>query len=140
MRPGSGRTVTITASGTLPDGTGVRTPAEFRIKDIPAPVGAIRGETGLVRMQRQGLEISSVSAVLEDFDFDINLNVSGFSLKVPGQPTVRVNGTKLNGAAVSAIRKAGRGETVQIFDINAKVSGSGVMLKKTAPVIIELTN
>ncbi|MCG2430748.1 gliding motility protein GldM [Aequorivita xiaoshiensis] len=140
MRPGSGRTVTITASGTLPDGTGVKTPAEFRIKDIPAPVGAIRGETGLVRMQRQGLEISSVSAVLEDFDFDINLRVSGFSLKVPGQPTVRVNGTKLNGAAKSAIRKAGRGETVQIFDINAKVSGSGVMLKKTAPVIIELTN
>ncbi len=140
MRPGAGRTVTITASGTLPDGTGVRTPAEFRIKDIPAPVGAIRGETGIVRMERGGLEISSVSAVLPDFDFDVNLNVTGFSFKVSGQPTVRVNGTKLDAAAKGALRRAGRGETVQIFDINASVSGSGVMLKKTSPVIIELTN
>ncbi len=140
MRPGAGRTVTITASGTLPDGTGVRTPAEFRIKDIPAPVGAIRGETGIVRMQRQGLEISTISAVLEDFDFDVNLNVTGFSFKVSGQPTVRVNGTKLDAAAKGALRRAGRGDAVQIFDINAKVQGSNVVLKKTSPVIIELTN
>ncbi|HBC03216.1 MAG TPA: gliding motility protein GldM, partial [Aequorivita sp.] len=77
---------------------------------------------------------------LPDFDFDVNLNVTGFSFKVSGQPTVRVNGTKLDGAAKGALRRAGRGETVQIFDINANVSGSGVMLKKTSPVIIELTN
>lgn len=140
MRPGAGRTVSIKASGTLPDGKPVGSTSEFRIKDIPAPVGAVRGETGLVRMERQGLEISTISAVLQDFDFDINLNVSSFSFKVSGQPTVRVNGTKLDAAAKGALRRAARGETVQIFDINAKVSGSGVMLKKTAPVIIELTN
>lgn len=140
MRPGAGRSVTISATGTLPDGKPVGSKSEFRIKDIPPPVGAIRGETGIVRMERGGLEISSVSAVLPDFDFDVNLNVTGFSFKVSGQPTVRVNGTKLDAAAKGALRRAGRGETVQIFDINANVSGSGVMLKKTAPVIIELTN
>jgi hypothetical protein len=140
MRPGSGRTVTIRASGTLPDGQTINTPAEFRIKDIPPPVGAIRGETGIVRMERGGLEISSISAILEDFDFELNLNVTGFSFKVSGQPTVKVNGTKLNDAAKSSLRRAGRGETVQIFDINTNISGSQVMLKKTAPVFIELTN
>ncbi|WP_114492047.1 gliding motility protein GldM [Candidatus Ulvibacter alkanivorans] len=140
MRPGTGREVTITASGTLPDGQNISTPAVFRIKDIPAPVGAIRGETGIVRMQRQGLEISTVSAVLPDFDFDVNLNVTGFSFKVSGQPTVRVNGTRLDNAAKGALRRAGRGDAVQIFDINAKVQGSNVILKKTSPVIIELTN
>ncbi len=140
MRPGAGRAVTITASGTLPDGSRISTPAEFRIKDIPAPIGAIRGETGIVRIERSGLEISSVTAVLPDFDFDVKLDVSGFSFKVSGQPTIRVNGTRLDNAAKNALRRAGRGETVQIFDINAKVSGSSVVLKKTAPVIIELTN
>ncbi len=141
MRPGSGRTVTITASGTLPDGTGVRTPAEFRIKDIPPPVGAIRGETGIVRMERQGLEISTVSAVLQDFDFELNINVTGFSFKVSGQPTVKVNGTKLDSAAKGALRRAQRGDAVQIFDINASLSGnSSYKLKKISPVIIELTN
>lgn len=144
MRPGAGRTVTITASGTLPDGSGVRTPAEFRIKDIPRPTGTIRGEDGgggPVKMQRQGLEIASVGAALIDFDFDLNLRVTGFSFKVSGQPTIKVNGDKLDGAAKGALRRAARGETVQIFDISANISGnSGYMLKKISPVFIELTN
>ena len=144
MKPGSGREVTITASGTLPDGKKISTPATFRIKDIPRPTGAIRGETGdggCVRMQRQGLERSSVSAKLEDFDFDLNLNVTGFSFKVSGQPTVKVSGRKLNAQASGALKRAKRGETVQIFDITAKIAGnSGYKLKKISPICIELTN
>jgi gliding motility-associated protein GldM len=144
MTPGSGREVTITASGTLPDGQKISTNSVFRIKDIPRPTGAIRGETGdggPVRMQRQGLEIASVSAKLEDFDFDLDLQVTGFSFKVSGQPTIVVNGTKLNSAAQAALRRAKRGDVVQIIDINAKIAGnSGYKLKKISPVIIELTN
>ena len=133
--------MTITASGTLPDGQRVSSNSVFRIKDIPAPVGAIRGETGIVRMQRGGLEISTISAVLQDFDFELNINVTGFSFKVPGQPTMRVNGTKLDAAAKNALRRAGRGETVQIFDINANIVGnSSYKLPRISPVIIELTN
>ncbi len=141
MRPGAGRTVMISANGTLPDGKPVGSKSEFRIKDIPPPVGAIRGETGIVRMERGGLEISTISAVLPDFDFELNINVTGFSFKVSGQPTVKVNGTKLDASAKAALRRAGRGETVQIFDISANLAGnSGYMLKKISPVIIELTN
>ncbi len=140
MRPQTGTSVTITASGTLPDGQKVSSQAPFRIKGIPAPVGTIRGESGIVRMQRGGLEISSVGALLEDFDFDLNLRVTGFSFKVSGQPTIVVSGTKLNGAAQAALRRAKRGDAVQIFDINTSISGSDVKLRKTAPVVIELTN
>ncbi|MEH6765929.1 MAG: gliding motility protein GldM [Aequorivita antarctica] len=141
MRPGAGRTVMISANGTLPDGKPVGSKSEFRIKDIPPPVGAIRGETGIVRMERGGLEISTVSAVLQDFDFELNINVTGFSFKVSGQPTVKVNGTRLDAAAKGALRRAQRGDAVQIFDINANLAGnSGYMLKKISPVIIELTN
>jgi len=140
MSPGPGRTVSITASGTLPDGQKVSSSSEFRIKDIPAPIGTIRGELGLVRMERQGLEISSIGALLEDFDFELKLNVTGFSFKVSGQPTVIVSGNKLNAQAKSALQRAKRGESVQIFDINTNITGSGVKLKRTAPVMIELTN
>ena len=92
-------------------------------------------------MQRQGLEISSVGAMLPDFDFELNLRVTGFSFKVSGQPTVKVNGTKLNEQAKAALRRARRGETVQIFDINANIANnSGYKLKKISPVCIELTN
>ncbi len=144
MSPGKGRTVAISARGTLPDGQVVNTTTEFRIKDIPRPTGSIRGEDGnggCVRMQRQGLEISSVGASLPDFDFDLNLRVTGFSFKVSGQPTVKINGNKLNTPGKAALRRARRGETVQIFDIHANIANnSGYKLKRISPVCIELTN
>ena len=144
MNPGRGREVTINVSGTLPDGDPVRDSATFRIKDIPRPTGTIRGEDGdggCVRMQRQGLEKSSIGAALQDFDFDLKLNVTGFSFKVSGQPTIKVNGRKLNSQASGVLKRAKRGETVQIFDITAKLAGnSGYKLKKISPICIELTN
>nr|WP_297919287.1 gliding motility protein GldM [uncultured Allomuricauda sp.] len=141
MNPGTGRTVTITASGTLPDGKPISTKSEFRIKDIPRPSGTVRGEAGSVKMPRRNLEISTVSAMLEDFDFDLNLAVGGFKFKVPGQPTIVVNGNKLNAQAKSALKRARRGEAVQIFDINAYITNNrSYKLKKVSPVVVELTN
>ena len=141
MNPGKGRSVKITASGTLPDGKGISTTTEFRIKDIPRPSGAVRGESGAIKMPRRNLEVSTVSAMLEDFDFDLNLGISGFKFKVPGQPTVVVRGNKLNAAAKSALKRAKRGAAVQIFDIQAYISNNkSYKLKKVSPVVIELTN
>ncbi|PRX56320.1 gliding motility protein GldM [Flagellimonas meridianipacifica] len=141
MNPGKGRTVTITASGTLPDGKPISTKSEFRIKDIPRPSGTVRGEAGSVKMPRRNLEISTISAMLEDFDFDLNLSVGGFKFKVPGQPTIVVKGNKLNAQAKSALKRARRGDAVQIFDINAFITNNrSYKLKKVSPVVVELTN
>ncbi|MCM8569343.1 gliding motility protein GldM [Gramella jeungdoensis] len=135
------REVTINVSGQLPNGTSVSDSKKFRVKDIPRPVGTIRGEDGAVSMQRNSLEIATVGAALPDFDFDLKLNVTGFKFKVPGQPTIQVNGGRLDDRAKSALRRAGRGESVQIYDIEASLAGnSSYKLKKVAPVVIELTN
>ncbi len=136
-----GREVTINVTGTLPDGSKVSDRAKFRIKDIPKPTGTVRGEDGAIKMQRNSLEISTIGAKLDDFDFDLKLNVSGFKFKVPGQPTINCSGSKLNSRAKSALRKAKRGSSVQVFDIQAKIAGNtSYRLKKVSPVIIELTN
>lgn len=141
MNPGTGRTVTITASGTLPDGKGISTKSEFRIKDIPRPGGTVRGESGSIKMPRRNLEISTIGAMLEDFDFDLNLAVGQFKFKVPGQPTVVVNGNKLDNRAKSALKRAQRGDAVQIFDIQAYITNNkSYKLKKVSPVVVELTN
>ena len=141
MNPGKGRQITISASGVLPDGQRITTPATFRIKDIPRPAGTIRGEAGSVKMPRRNLEIATVGSMLEDFDFDLKLGVSGFKFKVPGQPTVVVKGSRLNGQAKSALKRAKRGDAVQIFDINAYITNNkGYKLKKVSPVVVELTN
>ncbi|WP_298478031.1 gliding motility protein GldM [uncultured Maribacter sp.] len=141
MTPGKGRTVSIVASGTLPDGQRVSSKSEFRIKDIPRPSGSIRGESGSAKMPRKNLEVSTVGALLEDFDFDLNLKVSGFKFKVPGQPTVSVKGSRLDSRAKSALKRAKRGDAVQIFDINAYITNNkGYKLKKVSPVVVEITN
>ena len=135
------REVTIKVSGKLPNGKVVSDKKKFRIKDIPRPVGTVRGEDGAIKMTKASLSNSSVGAILPDFDFNLKLRVSGFKIKIPGQPTVRVSGSKLNGRAKSALKRAKRGESVQIFDINAKLaSGSSYRVKKVSPVIVELTN
>ncbi|GAA4236945.1 gliding motility protein GldM [Postechiella marina] len=135
-----GREVTINVTGTLPDGGKVSDNAKFRIKDLPKPTGTIRGEDGSVKMQRNSLEISTIGAKFDDFDFELPLRVTGFKFKVPGQPTINVNGSKLDSRAKGALRKAKRGSSVQVFDIQAKATGVSVILKKVSPIIIELTN
>jgi gliding motility-associated protein GldM len=140
MRPTTGRDVTINVRGTLPDGSPVNDAAKFRIKDIPKPTGTISGQDGAVKLPRNNIEIGSVGAKLEDFDFDLPLQVTSFKFKVPGQPTVTVSGNKLNSQAKSNLRKARRGDGIQIFDIKVKASGSSVKIKPAAPVFVEVAN
>jgi len=141
MNPGKGRTVTINASGTLPDGQVVSSKSEFRIKDIPRPSGTIRGEASEAKMTKNNLQIATVGAILEEFDFDLNLAISGFKFKVPGQPTIEVRGNKLDNRAKSALKRAKRGDAVQIFDIQAYITNNRTYkLKKVSSVVIELTN
>jgi gliding motility-associated protein GldM len=135
-----GREVTINVTATLPDGGKVSDNAKFRIKDLPKPTGTVRGEDGATKMQRNALEISTIGAKFDDFDFELPLRVTGFKFKVAGQPTINVNGNKLDSRAKGALRKAKRGSDVQIFDIEAKAGGVSVILKKVSPVFIELTN
>lgn len=141
MRPGSGRQVTISASGVLPDGNEVKTNTTFRIKDIPSPTGLVRGESGNISIPKSNLEISTIGAALEDFDFDIQLEVLSFKFKVPGQPTIQVRGNRLDARGKSALRRARAGQVVQIFDIKVQnPKNRNYKFKKVSPVICELTN
>jgi len=135
-----GKNVVIKVNG-IANGKPVSDSKTFRVKNIPAPMGTVRGESGLVKMPKRNLEVSTIGASLPDFDFDIKLGVRSFDFKVPGQPTLRVNGTRLNEKAKSLLRRVKRGQTVQIYNINSYLKGnSGYKIKKVAPVIIEIVN
>jgi gliding motility-associated protein GldM len=139
MSPGGGNEVVINVTGTLPNGDKVSDKKTFRIKGIPGPTGTIRGETGVVKGPKSNLEIATIGAKLEDFDFEVGLNVVGFNLKVTGQPTVVVQGNKLNAQCKSVLSKAGRGDQVTISEIKTKLVGAGnYLLPRTAPVIFEI--
>ena len=139
IRPGQGTELTINVNAKLPDGKTVSDKKTFRIKGIPGPSGTIRGEMGVVKGPKNSLEVSTVGAKLVDFDFEVGLDVVGFNLKVSGQPTVVVQGNKLNAQCKAVLSKAGRGDQVTISEIKTKLSGAGsYMLPRTAPVIFEI--
>ncbi|MFK7832319.1 MAG: gliding motility protein GldM [Winogradskyella sp.] len=141
MNPGTGREVTINVSATLDDGSRASDQQTFRIKDIPKPTGTISGKDGIVKLPKRNLEIGTIGAELNDFVFDLPINVTSFKIKVPGQPTVAVAGTKMNSQAKSAIGRARKGDVVTIFDIQAKITGNAkYRLKGVSPVAVEVTN
>jgi len=67
--------------------------------------------------------------------------VKGFKFKVPGQPTVEVNGAKLDDRAKAALKRARRGDLIQIFDIAVEnPNNKNYRFKNVTAVIVELTN
>jgi gliding motility-associated protein GldM len=141
MKPQTGREIGITASGKLPDGQIIKTTTTFRIKEIPKPEGTVRGESGSLKMPRNNLEISTIGAILDDFDFDLDIAVSEFKVKIPGQPTIVVKGNKFDNAAKGALRRASRGDLIQIFDIKAYITNNRTYnLKQVTSVMVELVN
>lgn len=138
ISPGQGNEMTINVSAKLPDGKTVADKKMFRIKNIPAPQGAIGGVMNSTKGQKSRLEVSQVTAVLPDFDFNVNLRVTQFAFKVPGQPTVVVNGDRVNAQCKAALARATRGDVVTISEIKTKLEGSDIVLRQTAPVIYEI--
>ncbi len=139
ISPGKGKEVRINVSATLPDGSPVKSSSTFRIKGIPAPMATARGQYGLIKMPKTTVQKITIGAALPDFVFDLNLRVSGFSMKVPGSATVIIKGTKMTGAAIRALGKARKGDQITIFDVKASLVGnSGYFLKKVNPLTIQI--
>ena len=136
LRP-SGTTVTINVTGKLPDGKSVSSSQVFRVKGLPAPTGKIRGEVS-AKGPKSSLEISTVTAEMVDFDFPVQVRVKQFNIKVPGSPTVVVSGNKLNSSAISALKKASRGDVVTISEIKAEFIGIDQQPRNISPCTFEV--
>ena len=137
MVPTSGKEVTISVSATLDDGSRASDKAMFRIKDIPKPTGELAGMSQ-GKLPRANVAAGTIKSVLKDFDFELPLTVTGFKVKVPGQPSITVSGSKMSGQAKAAINKARRGDDVTIFDIKSR--STGPKIKPASPIVIELAN
>jgi gliding motility-associated protein GldM len=140
LNPGSGKEVKINVTAKLSSGKTINTPKTFRIKDIPAAAGTVRGEFGIVRMPKTSLNNTPIAAELPDFVFDLQLEVKSFTVKVPGQLAVKVSGDRFDTRAKRILSKARRGDVITIFDIKAIEKTKGTPIKKVLPVSIEITN
>ena len=133
-RPGAGTTTNFTISGRTSTGKTVSNTFSFRIKNIPKAQGQIRG-TNVLSMPASSLPNQTVSAGIPDFEFPVSFSVTGFKVKVSGQPTTAVSGSSLRGAA-GALSKARAGDQVLIFDISA--TATGISQQNISPIVINV--
>ena len=140
LNPGSGTEVKVSVTAKLPDGKPVSDSKIFRIKNIPAPAGAIGGVPGVQKGAKSRLEVSQISAQLQDFLYDLNFQVTRFSFKVPGQAAIIVSGDRVNAQCKAALARATKGDQISIFDIKTKIMGTtaNIVPKDAAPVIYEI--
>lgn len=137
LKPGPGTSLMINVSAKLPDGKVVSDKKEFRIKGLPAPTGKVRGEVS-AKGSKSNLEVCTVTAEMEDFDFPVDVRVTQFNVKVPGQPTIVVTGNKMDARAKGAIQKAQRGDVVVISEIKASFSGIDQVAKRVSSCTYEV--
>ncbi|MGM5631126.1 gliding motility protein GldM [Apibacter raozihei] len=133
-RPGAGTSVTFTVSGKTSSGKAISKQYNYRIKNVPKAQGEVRG-SNVVNVSAGALAAQTISANIPDFEFPVSISVTGFSVKVSGQPTVTVSGNKLS-AAGGVLSKARSGDQVLIFNIKATVSG--VSQSSVSPVVINV--
>ncbi|MGL2963117.1 gliding motility protein GldM [Flavobacterium sp. RSB2_4_14] len=139
LNPGSGTEVIVSVTGKMADGKSAVDKKVFRIKNIPAPAGAIGKQVGVLKGAKSRLEVSQVTAELQDFLYDLNFQVTRFTFKVPGQPAIIVNGDRVNSQCKAALARATRGDQVTISEIKTKiVGGANVITKDAAPVVYEI--
>jgi gliding motility-associated protein GldM len=138
LNPGSGTEVTVNVTGKLPDGKTVSDKKSFRIKNIPAPLGAVGGTVGLQKGAKSRLEVSQISAILPDFLYDLKFQVVQFALKVPGQASIVVNGDRVDARCKAALARASKGDQITISDIKSKVIGANIATQTAAVAIYEI--
>jgi gliding motility-associated protein GldM len=140
LSPGSGTEVIVSVTGKMADGKSAVDKKVFRIKNIPAPAGAIGGATGVIKGAKSRLAVSQVSAELKDFLYDLKFQVTQFTFKAPGQPAIIVNGDRVNSQCAAALNRVTRGDQITISEIKTKIAGGEQRVKTqdAAPVVYEI--
>lgn len=134
LTPSPGKEVVITATGTMPDGKAITSKQVFRIKPIPRPRGTIRGDFD-AKGPASNLANVSIGAKMEDFEFDVNLRVTEFTIVFPGLGSETIKGTTLTPSAQAKAQRLRVGDVVRIMNIKAKLEGapSNVIIKDPTP-------
>ena len=137
VTPGGGNTVKLTISGRDPKGGTISQAFDFRIKNVPPPVGQIQGKS-VVSMPASSIPNQHVAAAMPDFDFPVSFTVNSFMFKVPGRAAMMVSGNSMS--SVGTLTKNLRnGDIAYVFNIQATATGlGGQALKQIPPIVINV--
>jgi gliding motility-associated protein GldM len=142
VRVNSGNESSIRVSAKMPDGSSKSMgEAKFRVKRIPDPVPFVASKTGAdVVSKNQLLAASKVFARMENFDFDIQVEVVEyiFSMSVgSGLVEETIRGSSITPAVKGYLDKAKRGNKVYFESIKVKMPDGTV--RTLPPVSLKIT-
>ncbi|MGB1572983.1 MAG: GldM family protein, partial [Flavobacteriales bacterium] len=121
--PGAGESAEIVVTATLPDGSKKSLPGrEFRVKRIPDPSPCFAGKKPSDKTITKVLleNAPSVGALMENFDFDVEVKVKRFNVTVTKGGTFveqSSNSNMVTSNMKELFRSIGRGSVVYIEDI-----------------------
>jgi gliding motility-associated protein GldM len=96
---------------------------KFRVKRVPDPVAMVAGQKGGDIAKTKLVSQTGVSAVLENFDFDLKFNIVKFtvSANIDGfTQDAPCSGSRFSPKALEIMQKQKRGQKVYIEDVMAK--------------------
>ncbi len=97
---------------------------EFRVKKVPDPIAKVGGRQGGAVQKNWLAAQTGVSAVLDNFDFDLQFKVIGFNvscvLKGGFLEDARSTGATFTAQQLQLIRQVASGKKVYIEDVQAK--------------------
>jgi gliding motility-associated protein GldM len=139
LTPGQGNEVTLSITAILPDGNRKSEKKIFRIKGLPAPVGAIYGNYfGSLTLTKQELKDAVVEISMQDFLFDVNMVVRGFTIGISGKRSITIEGNTMSLDAIKMIDKLKKGQQVIIDNI---LYGDPLVCRRgVAPIVVEVND
>ena len=128
ISPGQGNEVIVTLEIILEDDSKVVEEHVFRIKNIPSPLGKINNRNCkdcIVLMKLSELENAEITVYLEDFIFDFKPQVSSFSIMLPNNKSIDIEGNTIDTDTYNKLKKLKKGSifTIQKINYYAKLHG-----------------
>ncbi len=119
--------VTINVSAKMENGTKNLGSKEFRVKVVPDPIATVgtnpvNMKGGLITINEMSAQ-TGVKALLENFDFDLNFQVTGFTVSatIKGfEQEAKANSASFTAEQKQLIRTAGTGKKIYVEDIQAR--------------------
>ncbi len=132
VRPKKAGACSIVVSANRDNGCKVKLQTlEFRVKTVPDPIPGVMGKTGGKINKNVLLAASGVVASMDNFDFDMQFKVTGFSIFAVINGYVSecaTKGHKFSNEQKSLIKSLRRGQRLVIEDITA-VGPDGIIRK-----------
>lgn len=139
IHPGAGTELNVSVQIVLKNKTKKVEVFVFKIKNIAVPLTSLNyNKDPILRMSKNNLKDAEVRVFFEDKNLDFKFNVLEFTIRIPGQKAIVVQGNTITKAAFEQInRYARKGDDLLISDLKVRlgISLHGSMCKFTQVLI-----